>query len=373
MDFIFEILAKSLRETTEGNILDENKVIILNNTEEEPPKVDTYQKLFKFKGNGIFITQFNSELKKIYPNKNYLECFDSINSFLEENINDLTFTDAYRLINNFVDIMKKEKISTEVILEYINRSLSKYSEYNESINLIQKSSIFNKVNNLVALEFTQNAYKTLVLNDSNTMIYLELVLYEVSILIKLKRFDNAIISLSSLPSIIENLVPFQNLKYTIKYFDILSQIELKKSLTNYNSYFVYCLIKYLLNIFEFIDRFPISSSFFWAKNNNKDYIFYENKEFDKALTEISLIKNKEEIIREVKYFAFNKLPIIYGIREDLISEEYFKEFIREGNNNSICFQLGQNLSKKDINPIINEIIHFVKLIYIKYKHPIEDI
>ena len=174
---------------------------------------------------------------------------------------------------------------------------------------------------------------------------------------------------STFLGILNALDQFNFLIWKINFLGIQYNICFNQNKPDYNNYLFYFTSSLCYEVIHQLAQFPTNQNFFrWKeqfKNRPSDFFrFKDNSEFDKALSELELIKHKDKILKRIYNFCFNELPLIYRIKPEYLNpielNKYFNEKVTELLDLTKEFEL---ISTNDLSLVIVKIGDSVREIY----------
>lgn len=359
--------AENVDETLKNEFkLPEIKTQVVIKTSSAIQEENTYSRSFKFKEEAIKITQFNKRLKTIAKSDSYKKAYEDYNLFIIANKEKIEFEDKYRLVNNFVNIQKKSKINTSDIAEFVSNELNQFKEYAAFDSLLRKAKLIAKFDTLSALTFLQEQNDSIDLQNSNPEIFIESNFMEAELLLKRKEFDKAFKTLNKSSRTLPQLSQFNYINWQRKQSQLRAEICFTEPKPKMGSYLYNELRSFHLSTLQEIANFPHWTAFHnWeTKSFESSWPFDSNKRLDVALTELGLLKYRNEILKEQFTFSYKKLPFIYGIPKEYAAIRNKKiereEIIKRA-------RVGRKLNEKFLDEEIIEISDAIEKSFKKYK------
>lgn len=355
-------------KTTSSNeiSLPKIKTQIIVKSSSEPPEENTYSRVFVFKQTEIKITEFNRDLTKRSKNENYENIFADFTLFVKSNQKVIEFEDKFRLVNNFVNIQKKSKIEVVAIAQFVENELTEFNEYTEFENTIKRAKLLSKIDKLYGLEFLQKQNQSEEFQNSYPEIFIESNFMEAELLLKAKDFDKAFKTLNKSSRTLPRLSQFDYISWQRKQSEMRAEICFTENKPKMGSYLYNELRSFHLSTLKEIANFPHWTAFHTWKNKSfeNQWPFNDNKRFDQALEELGLTENKDEILKEQFNFAYNRLPVIYGI-----PDEYNKQKNDKLEREEVIARarIGRKLNEKFLDEEIVEISQAIENTFEKYK------
>lgn len=366
-----EILNRNIKDTFgvdyttfENKIIDATKSIFEPNESTEKSE-STYDKVFNFNGSQITITKFNKLIKKDKSNGNLEEMTNLFESFYKVNENKFSFEDSYRLVNNFFHILSSRK-SNEEVKSYIHSKLSKYVEFDSIEFLVKRAKMYNAISTEEAISFLKaknNLDEINILSHSEEVGFIESVNYETELLIKLKKYNDARLAYPKVSRILPFLPEFEYLKYTRICTDFQATLCLEQTNPDHISYLNFHISSFLMDILNDISGFPLIQGFFYRKSNK-----FISLSIDESLEELGMTNSKDDLINEILEFAYNTLPLLYGIPKEYLIEEYIKNLNKTNSEeySKLFRDFDMKDRKKECQDTIFGIYDFVGKVILKY-------
>lgn len=195
---------------------------------------------------------------------------------------------------------------------------------------------------------------------------------------KHKEYDKSFTALAKATIIISNYTGLASEAYDqgkylqnlIAIKDRQSSICMKDKRPNYESYLIFSLESFALDIANDLVPFPHLSGFFHRKEIQ--YSFNSNDlgdEMDLALKGLKIYDYRKELLDEFTKFLYDDLPLIYGIppnfRKDTLSK-VLDPLNKHINEYEEIMKYSENLHKKNISIMSYEIYDFVSKLIKKY-------
>jgi tetratricopeptide (TPR) repeat protein len=368
---LFDFFGKKKKKMEVSPNLDESHTpkVLISTKHIDVDSDDTYTRVFRLGSEQYRITEINKKIVEIYKGQG----FDKANLYFErfwaENQLKFELTDAHRLINNFINILVKEKLSSEQILNFIDTKLLNFEESRYYDYVILKAKMLKKFDLQKALEYLKSKNEQEELNISDPEKFVETIFLESEYLLKNKNYDEAFRNLSRTTLVIPMLDQFKYLRWSQKISNLNAEICLKDVNPKYDSYLFYAISAYLLEVLFQISSFPHSSNFYRWKAESKDsrWPFSEDGDFNKAMESLSMLNSKTELLQELKVFAYFDLPTLYGIPGEF---DEFDKIIRFADDNPLgWYELSQISDKLQSKSAAREVIAihtFVQELISKY-------
>lgn len=336
---IFNLLFKKKKEkitSSDSVSIEQNDKLHFNNKAKKEDEEDTYSRRFKLDSNEISLTELNKRITKLYKESGFDQAKNLFEMFWSQNQNSLLLIDTHRYVNNFVNILKKEKYSSDEIVSFINEKISKYPESNEYSYVLQKAKMLKKFDLKKSLEYLKAKNDSEETQISNRELFVEAIYLESEYLLKNKNYEFAFRNLRRTSMVIPHFDQFTYLRWSARISNLSGKICFEENKPKYDSYLFYEISSYLIDVLVQISSFPQSFNFYRWKSEYKtsNWPYGDDKYFDKALDSLNMLNSKNELINELKEFAYFKLPELYGIPKkydsydkiekatDLDSEEY---------------------------------------------------
>lgn len=325
--------------------------------------LDTYSKMFSLKDKDISITEFNKYINSFYKEAGFEESRAVFNNFLLENDDKLKAKDALRLASNFINILKKEKLTKDDLLIFFNSCSAKYNFKNDEDLIIDVSKVYKKISLESAIDFLDGKTNDLEKNKEKRRDFLDVIILQSEYLLKLNRFEDSFQNLAKSETIIPFLDNFDRISFSQKIAKLRSDICLKDKKPKYDSYLFYDFCSFLFTITQRLIAFPHFSAFCHSKENGpKDGWPYEkNNDFETALLNLNMSSSKNTIIKELNNYAYEELPKLYGIPTKYDSDEKVNHILENIDDYESWKELSQfsdKLKSKSIESIAIGIMMF---------------
>ncbi len=366
-----QVEASKLKKQIERKSIDASGKVTTS-TEFITPKQRTYSKSFALRKEQITITNFNKKLTNVYKTDGYSSANKLFQEFYKNNRSQIEFEDARRLVNNFINIKRKEKFSAQDIRVMIDSRLTDYSEFSELENIVGIAKMYNKFDINMALEFVSNYSRQHEGSSVNVTKLVELIALESEYLIKLGKFDEAFRNLRRTSILLPKLDQFDYIRWSGRISSMNAEICYSENNPKYDGFLFYEYSRFLLTLLSEIASFPICPNFFRWKSENMEskWPLYGDKRIDKALEALEVTETKDNMLHELFVFGYNKLPEIYGIPAEYNTREKIDRTFETASENYESFskmnRIGEELKAKFLDVEVYEIHTKVKAILQKY-------
>lgn len=362
---------KGSKSLSKVDLLNESQFKVEISKDKDEPNI--YSKKFKFNEREIRITDFNKNLNEKYKKSLFVEVESDFDEFWLLNNKSIDFNDAMRLISNYSKLLKKEKFTIEGIILFIDSKLSKFESFYKYENVLQRAKLYRAYSHKKALLLLNEENDKEEQKLTNPKLFIEYIYFQSQLLLKEKRFDDAFKNLSRTSIVLPKLEQFFYIQWSMKISYLFGDICYKEKNPKFDSYLFYNISGFLFDILGRIAAFGTNNyNFFQMKRDYKKTLwpYDENIDFDKALKELNIIKNKKELLDELFEFAYNQLPIIYGIPERYNTIEKIENITNDLYSNieefsNMC-QIGEGLQSKFVGKEVFEIRKFIQNLIKEY-------
>lgn len=296
---------------------------------------DTYSRIFMLNSEEIRITEVNKLISNTYKDNGFDKAKNLFQTFWNENNNKFELIDAHRFVNNYINILKSEKFQSEEIVNFINDKFKQYPESNNYEYVLLKAKMLKKFDLQKSLEYLKNQNAKEELKISNREVYVEAIYLESQYLLSNTNFDDAFQNLGKTAMVIPHFDQHNYLRWSQKISSLNAKICYKEKKPKYDSYLYFEITSFLLDVLVQISSFPHCYNFYRLKQEYKtsDWPFEEDKNFDKALESLNMLTSKNDLILELKEFAFFQLPRLYGIPKEYDSYEQIERVTNRDSDN----------------------------------------
>lgn len=361
------------KETVSVSVtIEQNDKLHISGKAKKENEEDTYSRRFKLDSNEISITELNKRIAKLYKESGFDQAKNLFEKFWSQNQKSLFLIDAHRYINNFVNILKKEKCSSDEISSFINERISNYSGSNEYSYVLQKAKMLKKFDLKKSLYYLKAKNDSEETKISNRELFVEAIYLESEYLLMNKNYESAFRNLRRTSMVIPHFDKFNYLRWSARISNLNGKICFEENKPKYDSYLFYEISSYLLEVLVQISFFPQSFNFYRWKSEHKtsNWPYGKDKNFDKALDSLNMLNSKNELINELKEFAYFKLPELYGIPKKYDSYDKIKKATDLDSEEYIgwheLYKISENLTAKFADKEVMAIHTFVQDLTKKY-------
>ncbi|MGE0637263.1 MAG: hypothetical protein AB7G44_10615 [Bacteroidia bacterium] len=274
-----------------------------------------------------------SEVKKTITELKDKEGFLSSVNFTKNFIssNEIDFQELISLLKKVVPYMKKEKtISEDDILKYIFFNLEKYDEYSKIENQSTIADVICRVNEKIAIEYLEGFLGVFESDKQKNISFFESFILLSDYYLRDKKGDKAFQTIQRANLLVNNFSDKFDYLWKQKIIADKSADICLRGQKNplYSDYLHYSIVSFILNVARDLTGFPIIGSFFYSKSHtlSNGSGFEDNDDFNDALEHLKIKKHKNDLLKEIYDFTFNKLPLDMGIPIEYFSEEALLEF-----------------------------------------------
>ncbi|MBI5541080.1 MAG: hypothetical protein HY951_13525 [Bacteroidia bacterium] len=244
-----------------------------------------------------------------------------------KNYLEFNFDDSYRLVNNFLNYLQKEKIRSADRIEFIDLSFSKYNDYNLSF-CCKLAMLYEKADIEKALEYINTIEITERYNNTEFKYLIELIILKSKLLFEKKEFDLSFKNLINASMFLPKLDRFEYLEFSSRIDNLNAQICLVEE--KYWDYLYFHLCSSMFILLAKISDFPQLTGFYYWKQNQ--YIFWDEIETQNVFEKLNIINKSLDIHNELLLYGYEVLPKNYGIIEKYDNKEKL-EFIFNNKDN----------------------------------------
>lgn len=238
--------------------------------------------------------------------------------------NNLEFNHCLSLLKKLILYLKKEKNSTESILNFLDLQFIRFYSSERSINdLLLIGEIYSRVTIKNGLDYLVTHLNSIEKKSKLNIEHFDLLMTIAEYYLLEKMPDLAFQTVRKATIVTTN---FED-KYLYIYMHqkiatYCAKICLARAGSpNYADYVYYEIVSFILGICSEAAIFPNLENYFWKKELEiKESSFLTNDDFRDSLKVLKILSHSKELINEINEFAFIEIPTRMGIQKKYLIE-----------------------------------------------------